>query len=190
MLIMAVFSPLAYRRRYTNRQVKATQQLIVFRLENEGFALPIRTVQKVIPMSQVYGASWKSGVGLTLYQNQELIVIDLKRRIFRETPIQDFSGGNIRLQSTEQAREVVEHYLLIIQDSQGKLVGLPIDDPPSLQRVPESAFSPLTSDYIHEGNIRCVSALIIPNNDEPPLFLLNPNQLSQPLLTNCTKSGL
>lgn len=174
---MAVFSPLSSRRRSTARQARATQQLIVFRLENESFALPIRAVQKVIPMGQIYGASEGAGVSLTLYQDQELIVIDVRRRIFRETPNQDLSEGSLSPQSTEQPRKVAEHYLLIVQDSQGKIVGLPIDAPPSLQRVPESAFSPLTSDYINEGNIRCVSALIIPNNDEPPLFLLNPNQL-------------
>ncbi|NEP12011.1 MAG: chemotaxis protein CheW [Symploca sp. SIO1A3] len=174
---MAVFSPLTSRRRSTTRNARATQQLIVFRLENEGFALPIRTVQKVIPMGQVYGASEGAGVSLTLYQDQELIVIDVKRRIFREAPKQYLSGGSLSPQSTKQLKGVAERYLLIVQDSQGKLVGLPIDAPPSLQRVPESAFSPLTSDYINEGNIRCVSALIILNNDEPPLFLLNPNQL-------------
>jgi hypothetical protein len=31
-----------------------------------------------------------------------------------------------------------------------------------------------------EGNIRCVSALILQNNDEPPLFLLNPEKLVEP----------
>ena len=174
---MAVFSPLTFRKRSTARQARATQQLIVFHLENEGFALPIRTVLKVIPLGQVYGAPGGAGIGFTLYQDQELIVIDVKNRIFHPPPRQVLSGGNLRLSSTEQPREVAERYLLIVQDSQGKLVGLPIDAPPSLQRVPESAFSPITSDYINEGNIRCVSALIISHNDEPPIFLLNPHQL-------------
>jgi len=177
---MAVFSPLTCRRRSTARQVRATQQLIVFRLENEGFALPIKAVQKVIPMGEVYGNLGGSGVGLTVYQHQELIVIDVKRRIFREASSQALSEGNLNDQSTEQLRRVPERYLLIVQDSQGKLAGLPIETPPSLQRVPKSAFSPLTSDYINEGNIRCASALIILTNDEPPLFLLNPNQLIHP----------
>ena len=174
---MAVFSPLASRRRSSVRQARATQQLIVFHLDSQGFALPIMAVQKVIPFDQVYGASATAGVGLTLYQDQQLIVIDVRRRIFRAAPSQDLSGGDFLPQSTAQPKEVPPHYLLIIQDSQGKLAGLPIDAPPSLQRVPESAFSPLTSDYINEGNIRCISALIIMRNDQPPLFLLNPNQL-------------
>ena len=177
---MAVFSPLTCRRRSNTRQARATQQLIVFRLENEGFALPIKAVQKVIPMGQVYGTLGGSGIGLTLYKHQELIIIDVRRRIFREASSQALSESNLNHQSTKQLGKVTEHYLLIIQNSQGKLAGLQIEAPPSLQRVPKSAFSPLTSDYINEGNIRCASALIIPQNDEPPLFLLNPNQLIHP----------
>lgn len=173
---MAVFSPLTSRRS-TRRQSVANQQVIVFRLRNEGFALPIRAVQKVIPMGNVYGAPQDCGVSLTLYQDQELLVIDPGHRIFRGTPPQDSSETTELLPLSDTT---VQRYLLIVQSSQGKLVGLPIEEPPALLRVPESAFSPLLSDYISEGNIRCVSALIIQNKDEPPLFLLNPDQLVQP----------
>ncbi len=179
---MAVFSAITSRRS-TTRKAEATQQLIVFRLRNEGFALPIRAVQKVIPMGKIYGAPGQSGVSLTLYQEQELIVIDAGHRIFRGVPSQDSPTSSVlRQSSTEQLDDTSseQRYLLIVQSSQGKLVGLPIEEPPSLQRVPESAFAPLTSEYISEGNIRCVSALIKQNNDQPPLFLLNPDQLVQP----------
>jgi hypothetical protein len=70
--------------------------------------------------------------------------------------------------------------LLIVQNSSGQVVGLPIEKPPSLQRVPTSAFAPLSASYIAEGNLRCVSALIKLSNEEPPLFLLNPEKLVQP----------
>ena len=177
---MAVFSPLTSRRS-TTRKVEATQQLIVFRLSQERFALPIRAVQKVIPMGNIYGDPGGTGVSLTLYQDQELIVIDPEHRIFRRAPSEysspDASDTKAPLPLYDTT---VQRYLLIVQSAQGKLVGLPIEDPPSLQRVPESAFTPLTSTYISEGNIRCVSALIIQKNDEPPLFLLNPEQLVQP----------
>jgi purine-binding chemotaxis protein CheW len=177
--IMAIFSPLTSRRS-TRRIAEATQQLIVFRLLSEGFALPIRTVQKVIPMDNIYGAPQGAGVSLTLYQDQELLVIDVEHRIFRGAPRLDSSKGDFRLKAQLSLDDTtLARYLLIVQSSQGKLVGLPLQQPPSLQRVPESAFTPLTSDYICEGNIRCVSALIVQNNNEPPLFLLNPDQLVQ-----------
>ena len=177
---MAVFSPLTSRRA-SNRKAEATQQLIVFRLYNEGFALPIRAVQKVIPMGNIYGGSQGAGVGLTLYQDQELLVIDVEHRIFRSAPSSYSPKPALPPQRQEEQPDItLAGFLLIVQSPQGKLVGLPIDSPPSLQRVPESAFTPLTSTYMAEGNIRCVSALILQNNDEPPLFLLNPEKLVEP----------
>ena len=177
---MAVFSPLTSRRA-SNRKAEATQQLIVFRLNNEGFALPIRAVQKVIPISHIYGGSQGTGVGLTLYQDQELLVIDVEHRIFRSAPSKEAPKRALPHKGKEEQPDLtLAGFLLIVQSPQGKLVGLPIDSPPSLQRVPESAFTPLTSTYMAEGNIRCASALILQQNDEPPLFLLNPEKLVQP----------
>jgi len=177
---MAVFSPLTSRRS-TRRHAVRVQQLIVFRVRNEGFALPLKAVQKVIPMGKIYGAPQGAGVSLTLYQDQELIVIDVERRIFREAPNLDSSSRAIDKSCAFGMNDTnLDGYLLIVQSSQEKQVGLPIEEPPSLQRVPESAFAPLTKDYLSEGNIRCVSALIKLNNDEQPLFLLNPDQLIQP----------
>jgi purine-binding chemotaxis protein CheW len=177
---MAVFSPLTSRRA-SKRKAEATQQLIVFRLNNERFALPIRAVQKVIPMSHIYGGSQGAGVSLSLYQDQELLVIDVEHRIFRSAPSKEAPKRALPPQGQEEQPNItLAGFLLIVQSPQGKLVGLPIDSPPSLQRVPESAFTPLTSTYMAEGNIRCVSALILQNNDEPPLFLLNPEKLVGP----------
>jgi purine-binding chemotaxis protein CheW len=177
---MAIFSPLSSRRSAA-RKVEATQQLIVFRLRNEGFALPIRAVQKVIPMGNVYGAQQGTGVRLTLYQEQELLVIDVGHRIFREAGSEDaLRRASEESELLPPSETAVERYLLIVQSSSRKIVGLPLSDPPALQRVPESAFTPLTADYISYGTIRCVSALVVLGSDAPPLFLLNPDQLVQP----------
>ncbi|HAG83643.1 MAG TPA: chemotaxis protein CheW [Cyanobacteria bacterium UBA12227] len=183
---MAIFSPISSRR-YANRKAQATQQLIVFSLYSEGFALPIRSVQKVIPMGKIYGAPEGGAAGLILYQEQELLVLDVEHRIFKGTPRQKLSLSSSSQDAIapvftvpeEQEDQSLQRYLLIVQNRAGKIVGLPIDSAPSLQRIPESAFTPLTPDYMAEGNIRCVSALIIQNKDKPPLFLLNPEQLVQ-----------
>lgn len=187
---MSVFSPLTSRRS-SNRKVKPTQQLIVFRLRNEGFALPIRASLKVIPLGDVFGAPQTTGVGLTLYQDQELLVIDVGKRIFRSVvttqalatnqPSELFESLPCRepSESLPPSGTIEGSYLLIVQSSTRKLVGLPLLEAPILQRVPESAFAPLTSDYLAYGTIQCVSALIIQGNDQSPLFLLNPDQLVQ-----------
>ncbi|NEP00012.1 MAG: chemotaxis protein CheW [Symploca sp. SIO2E9] len=224
---MSMFSSVSFRASST-RQSKAAQQLIVFHLCNQDFALPIRAAQKVIPMGEIYGTPQGSGLGLILYQNQELLVIDAENRIFRRVPSQDLSAsassyrerwhqhgeegqsmvvsGDVDLVSSgsldsstgveisgdfpdvsqpalspyapKQNQDAkVKRYILIVRNSQGKLAGLPLNSPPFLLRVPVSAFAPLTSDYIYEGNIRCVSALVRQENEQPPLFLLNPDQL-------------
>jgi chemotaxis signal transduction protein len=176
---MAVFSR-STGRRSTKLQDRATQQLIVFRLLHENFALPIKAVQKVIPIGNVYGAPQGAGASLTLYQERELIVIDAEHRIFRSRKNPDSSPSASRSWSQNSPYDTTQsRYLLVVQNSSQKLAGLPIDEPPYLLRVPSSAFAPLTSDYISEGNIRCVSALIVQNNEQPPLFLLNPDQLFQ-----------
>ncbi len=82
---MAIFSPLRTRR-LAARKAEVTQQLIVFRLQQEWFALPINAVQKVLPMPNVYGDPQATGVSLTIYQDKELLVVDVGRRIFREPP--------------------------------------------------------------------------------------------------------
>ena len=195
---MAIFSPLATRRKNRRLRTEATQQVIVFRLRNEGFALPIRAVQKVIPMDKVYGAPGGGGVSVTLYQDQELMVIDVGRRIFRGKPSDESLKSNLLPpsplmgegeppslhhadigQPTSADSPSSSGYLLLVQSSRGQMVGLPIAEPPSLQRVPASAFAPLSASYLTEGNLRCVSALIKQINDRPPLFLLNPDQLVQ-----------
>jgi chemotaxis signal transduction protein len=72
-----------------------------------------------------------------------------------------------------------QRYLMIIEDMQGASIGIPLHSPPMLRRVPKSAFSPVPAIYLVEGNIQCISALITVSESEPPLFLLNLDQLLQ-----------
>jgi CheW-like domain len=205
---MAVFFPINSRRA-NNRKVKPTQQLIAFRLYSERFALPIRAVHKVIQMSKIYGAPQGGRVGITLYQEQELIVIDVAHRIFKgksnqnlslspsltETENMETGKRSDELNSSfdinvsipisgstkpeEEQDNTEQGYLLIVQNRTGNIVGLPIEEPPALLRVHDEAFRPLTSNYLNQGNIQCISALIVPSSEEPPLFLLNPDLLFQ-----------
>ncbi len=138
-----------------------------------------------------YGDPKGTGVSLTIYQGCELLVVDIGYRIFGEAPSPDLATRNALTPSKAtaplvehsevQARAVVtqERYLLIVQSSDIEIFGLPIDSPPTMRRVPESSFTPLPTTYVDQGNIQCVSSLMIPATDQPPLFLLEPNQLTQ-----------
>lgn len=154
------------------------QQLIVFRVQQEWFGLPIQTVCKVIPMGQIYGAPQAGGMSLMHYQNQEILVIDVIPRIFKRSPTRSLPASATTIASLPSQPSNQPH-LLIVQNQQKEFIGIPLDSPPSLRRVPQSAFTPLSSTYLAQGNIQCVCALVVAVKDEPPLFLLNLDQLLQ-----------
>jgi chemotaxis signal transduction protein len=169
--------------RSITRRNRATQQLIVFPLRQERFALPIRYAYKVIPMSPTYGVCQTSGISLTRFQDRDVLVIDIQRRIFASSPVQPLLPDKLdsvpHLPFQSQSFSPTLKHLLLMQTPQNELMGIPLDTPPTLRRVPDSAFAPVPAAYLKQGSIRCVSALVIPSKDEPPIFLLNPNQLIQ-----------
>jgi chemotaxis signal transduction protein len=160
---MAIYSPLRYRR-FTASQTETIHQAIEFRLHQEWFALPINAIQKIIPLSKVYGDPKGTGISLTNYEGQELLVIDVSHQIFGNAPSLDSDA-------TEQ------RFLAVLANSTGESIGLPIDSAPSVLRVPESALTVLPETYIKQGNINCISSRMIQMSDRPPLFLLDPDLL-------------
>jgi purine-binding chemotaxis protein CheW len=161
---MAIFSPLRSRR-FAERQTEANEQMLTFRLCQEWFALPIDGVQKVVLLGKVYGDPNNTGISLTLYQERELLVIDVGHRIFGRSPSENLTG--------EQTR-----YLLIVQNAKGDLVGLPVDSPPAIRRVPKSAFKTLPETYLAQGNIQCISSQTIELDDGTTFFLLDRDRLT------------
>jgi len=166
---MAIFSPLRSRR-LANRKTEVTKQLIAFRLRNEWFALPIEAIEKVVTLGEVYGDPNQEGIGLTLYKGQDLLVVDVGKRIFK-----DKSSSIELIKKTE-----TERFLVIVRINDEELVGLPIDSAPSIKRIPESSIKELPEGYRKNGNIQCVSSLIVEVENEAPLFLLNHQQLHNP----------
>ncbi|AFY76938.1 MAG: chemotaxis protein CheW [Hydrococcus sp. C42_A2020_068] len=174
---MAIYSPVRSRRTAA-RQAEKTRQFITFRLRQEWFALPIYAVQKVIQMGKVYGDPQGTGISLTNYQGQEIIVVDVARRIFGET---SSVAGERKHSLSSVVGEVSEpRFMLLVQSNSGEIVGLPVDSTPAMRRVPESAFTPIPKTYMAQGNIRCISSTTIQLSDHPPLFLLEANQLAEP----------
>lgn len=156
---------------------EATHQLLVFFLRKDWFALPLHVVQKVVQIEKVYGTVSTSKVGLALYQDQEIPVIDIEQRVYRE-PKSNFSEHD---RHSAQTFFQAPQFLAIVLNHQGEMVGLPMEAPPTLRRIGESAFAPLPATYLSEGNLRCVGAIAVPAEDAAPIFLLNLNQLLQPL---------
>jgi chemotaxis signal transduction protein len=183
---MAIYSPLRSRR-LAAQQTEVTQRLIMFELRAQTFAIPLDRVHKVTTLdapgarlgNRLYGDPNHTGVSLTTYQDRELVVIDVGHRIFGTTttallPSQHHSSG------VPAPAPPMIRYLLILQPEPDRLIGVPIDSPPSIQSIQISAFKPLPEIYQQHSNIHCVSAMSIDLPDRPSIFLLDVASLSEP----------
>ena len=164
-------------RRSASRTGNTTHQMLVFQLRQEWFALPLIAAQKVVWMGELYGASQETGISLTLYQEKELLVIDLEHRIFGRMDQHLLSG--ITDGASSVAANTTRHYLLLVPNLQGGIVGLAIRQQPALRRVLQTEFAPIPPVYIAEGKLRCVNAIIIQKSKQPPLFMIDLEQLLQ-----------
>ncbi|MCG8366982.1 MAG: chemotaxis protein CheW [Pseudanabaenales cyanobacterium] len=166
-------------RRTKQKSTEAIHKLIVFKIRQEWFALPILAAQKVVELGKIYGNVQGNGTGLTRYQNQDLPVIDIEQRIFGSFPHPCLPSSPAAPALPEQSiqSDPPSRHLLIIHSPHRELTGFPLTYSPQLRRAPESAFAPLPSLYRDEGIIRCVNALITPSPAEPSMFLLDLAQL-------------
>lgn len=184
--------------RRSPRQTEATQLFVVFPVQFEWFALPIPVVHKVVPLMQVYGMSPETNTGLTRCHDQEVVVIDASRRIFGHAAVPRLLSGGDRVASntpgaidrlpsapvstvspTDPDGMEAQPYLLILQTGQNQTIGIPLSTLPILRRVAASAFAPVPSVYAVQGSVQCVNALITLEPDQPPVFLLDLDQLLQ-----------
>jgi chemotaxis signal transduction protein len=166
--LMAIYSPLRYRR-FSASQAEKKYQLIGFRLQQEWFALPIDAIQKVVPLGRVYGDPKGTGISLTNYEGREVLTIDVGHQIFQDAP-------SLSLGKDETSDR--QRFLAILKGKNDELVGLPIDSPPSVLQVTESAFTALPEAYMQRGNIKCISSMMVQMSDRA-LFLLDRDALLQ-----------
>jgi chemotaxis signal transduction protein len=189
---MAIYSPLRSRR-LAAQQVEVTQRLITFELRAQVFALPLDRIHKVIALNagdlhagglrqrvgaRLYGDPNRTGVSLTTFEGQELVVIDVAQRIFGN-PKTLLPTVSQTAQNADAAAPAVR-YLLIVQPEPDRLVGVPIDSPPIIQAMQLSAFKPLPEIYQQHSQIHCVSAMSIDLPERPSIFLLDVATLAAP----------
>lgn len=170
---MAMISPRRLRHART-RQSEKKQQLIVFQIGQDYFALPIQAVVRVVSMGNTYGDPYKVGASVTVHQGQEMAVLDVGRHVFGELS----QPPRRPLASSAEGANPLSSYLIIAKTLHNTLVGLPVQAQPTVRQVPLSSFNPLPLDNVAKVNIQCVSSLVI-EPDHQPMFLLNTEQLSQ-----------
>ncbi|MEO1401545.1 MAG: chemotaxis protein CheW [Cyanobacteria bacterium J06635_1] len=169
---MATIAPRRLRHAKTRQSNK--QQLIVFQIGQDSFALPIQAVARVVSMGDTYGDPHGVGVSLTVHQGREMAVLDVGHHVFGEPS----HLSRRPLTSSTDKISNASGYLIVAKTLHNTLIGLPVQAQPTVRQVPLSAFNPLPLDYGARVNIQCVSSLVI-EPDHQTMFLLNTEQLSQ-----------
>lgn len=164
---------LSLRSRHSSAKIKEkVHHFITFSLLENWFAFPIDTVIKVIPLEKVYGQFQSQGVGLTTYQDQDIIVINLASLL----------GENIPDSSSSFP------YLMIVQLPQ-MIASLSLYSPPKVQRVLDSNLVPLPDIYLSSQSLNFWQGNMIKLTEHTPILILDADKLGTYLDLTMTNSS-
>ncbi len=144
----------------------ASIKVLVFEMGNLKFALRIETAYKVLNQTPIYGTGL-NGVGIANIGDREVTIVDLHRRLFQCSITNNSSKAS---------------YLIVTQNQEGELYGIPIAVVPALIAVPLSSIQVLPESYRNADLLGFASHFChIPQEKEAPLtiFLLDVDQLLQ-----------
>ena len=146
------------------RNAVTSLKVVVFGINNLNFGLRIETVYKVLHQTPVYSSGLNS-VGIAHIGDREITVVDLHRRLFQSS-------------MTNQTQQGV--YLIVVQNTDGELYGIPVEAAPALMDVPFSTIRALPESYRHADTLGIASSVaVIPQTDGTPLtlFLVDVEQI-------------
>ncbi|BAY51579.1 hypothetical protein NIES2134_108300 [Thermostichus vulcanus NIES-2134] len=154
-------------RRRRQSQPVVLEQFLTFTVRQEYFAVPMAQAYRVIPLPSVHGDPQQRGIGLVTYENREILVIDIGRCLF-DDPLSSSETQTLK-------------FLLILQPRlEQDWLGLPLTDPPVIERIPQAAIHPIPRNYLHWGSIHNVSSLMVTHQEDqelPPIFIVDVEQV-------------
>ncbi|MFP5271283.1 chemotaxis protein CheW [Coleofasciculus sp.] len=140
---------------------KTTQVLkfIHFTLGKLYLALPIESVYKILNRAPVHGSGMNQ-VGVTHSGEEDITVIDLYQRFFKESLPEAAKGGG---------------YLVTMQNQIGEIYGIPVAEAPILIDVPLSAIRLLPESYRRSDTVNIARhvAVIPQDSGTKTIFLLD-----------------
>lgn len=150
-------------RQANNQEAVNSLKVIMFEMGDVKLALPIQSVAKVMPQTTVYG-SGLHGVGIAHLGDREVTVVDLHKRLFKSTSINDASKNN---------------YLMIVKNRQSELYGIPVGSVPTLMEIALSCIRVLPDSYRNADIFGFATHVaVIPAMETPmTIFLLDVDQL-------------
>jgi len=136
-----------------------TVKVVIFEIGSINMALHITNVYKVLNQTSIYGKGL-NGVGIAHVGDREVTVVDLHRRLFQSSIINDASKNG---------------YLMIVKNSQSELYGIPVPAVPTLMEVPISNIRVLPESYRHADTFGFATHVAVISDLEPPMtiFLLD-----------------
>lgn len=148
-----------------------TLRLICFPLRQAHFCLPLALAQRVMSRS---GAEASLNPGLISLQGAQVPVVDIAPWLYRKAPLLPrqviHPGSATALPQPDQT-------ILVVESARLGHLGILIDDTPTLKRARQSAFSPMPTAYLIAHHLRGINTLVSLGGSEPPLFLLDVDQL-------------
>jgi chemotaxis signal transduction protein len=150
-------------RRIVDKQVQTSQQFIAFRLRAAWFVLPVTALYRVIQLES-------NTLPKVTLAGESVPIIDLGKLLFGKYAVKPAPPLII-----EGSQVAAQPCLIIVQNSDGKLVSIPSNSQPALIRLSSDQFVSLSE--TQQWNLDIIDNRIEESSDRPSLFAINPNRL-------------
>jgi purine-binding chemotaxis protein CheW len=140
----------------SNQKKEETLKFIIFSMGDLNLALGIDSVVRIIPLPKIHRSGDKL-LGITTYEDQEVLVIDLYKRIY-----------GIEANITQG--------FLVILGGQSSLYGITIASLPNVQDIPVQSLQPVPTEYRDRDTLGISSHMMqvsIKKSDPQTVFLLD-----------------
>ena len=149
----------------SNTAVSEVLRTIVFPIDKYQFALPVKTVLKIIPCPPIEHPI-EDCIGLVEWERQTITVVDLQQKLVTNRP-----------QST-QTTDFSDQFLILIKIQDGELCGFLTRQSPSLIDIPLTAIHPVPFSFRQVAKLGFVKNMAILTDIEAEaanIFLLGVN---------------
>ncbi|MEC4868559.1 MAG: hypothetical protein SAJ11_20990 [Jaaginema sp. PMC 1078.18] len=124
-----------------------TQNVILFNLDRYWLALPVAAVLKVVNFPSHFRTALQQIGVVHLGDTQESL----------DTPAKAIALLDLHSLETQSTKATVGHFLMVVRLSDRQLIGIPLDEPPSLPAIPTPHLCPLATPQPHHRLLHPVS---------------------------------
>ena len=140
----------------TKQKKEAKLKFLIFTMGNLNLAMGIDSVVRIIPLPKIHRSGDKL-LGIAMYEDQEVLVIDLYKRIYN------------------QEINITKGFLVIFA-GKNSLCGITIDKLPNVEDVPLQSLQAVTSEYRDRDTLGIASHIMqvpIKKSEPQTVFLLD-----------------